>query len=151
MRPPKIALICTLIGSCIMVSSMLLGEELHGPIFNGFLSKPHLWLVAGLETTVWVFPSTFLVAVLLGKRKYTKDVTQILYSLGLWAGIAVLILIVYYLLGSTPKAPQAYFFSRHYLYGWYIPGFISILIFSYLCPLLLARSKEYENSDPTTL
>ncbi len=126
-------LIFSLMGATVMWASMLAGEWLHGPLFNNFLYKPHLWLF-------WVLPLTWLNFVIIKWLPITDNRFIAAATLVFWLGLSVLVFILYGLV--TDSRPPSWSDELQYVFGWYIPGVIIMLIFSLLAPIVFQRRSK---------
>lgn len=112
---------------------MLIGEYLHGPIFNDFLNKKYLWPIAFLETVLWIVPLSWLNCFLIKKVPNLKSVGRVILSTTFWIGLSMSVFLIYHL--NADPGWQLWSkanLSHAYVYGWYIPGAMMIIIFALL-------------------
>lgn len=141
MKKLKPYILYSIIGGGVMLLAMLLGEYLYGPIFNGFLYKPILWIFALIETVVWVIPLTYSVLFFISKFPKIKGVRLIGLSFCLWVGLSLCVFLIYQIALGDPRLPiwNEAKISPSYIFGWYIPGVITIILFSILSPIVFEK------------
>lgn len=134
----------SLIGGGVMLAAMLVGEYLHGPIFNGFLHKPHLWIFALLETLFWVIPLTWVASVFIKKFPKIKGASLVGLSMIFWIGLSAGIFLIYQVVFVDSRLPlwSEANIGLPYVFGWYIPGAITIILFSVLSPSVFQRKQN---------
>jgi len=134
----------SIIGGGVMLAALLVGEELHGPIFNDFLHKPYLWIFAFLETLFWVIPLTWIASVFIDKFPEIKGAYLAGLSIVYWVALSVGIFLMYQVVIVNTRLPlwSEANLGLPYLFGWYIPGVITIFLFSALSPFVFERKKN---------
>jgi hypothetical protein len=120
------------IASAIMFGSMALGEICYDKsLFNGFLSRPILWVGVFLETTLATLFMTTIGALVLYRFRRLDRKLFALTSTAVWG-----------LLGAIVIALYSYFYwTREWhitnlapglVFGWILPGLLSIICFVWL-------------------
>lgn len=133
-----------IVGGLIMLLAMMVGEWLYGPIFNGFIHKPRLWLMAFLETIFWMLPLTWISGLFIAKLPFRNTGKLILVMVGFWLLVSISIFALY--IGvSDPRLPLWHkaWVTPVYVFGWYLPGVMTILIFSTMSPYFFKRNALY--------
>ena len=141
-------LVYSFVGGGVMLVAMLLGEYFHGPIFYGFSQKPHLWFLCFLETIVWVVPLTGLAAFIFSRFPGVTGVRLIALSMGFWISLSTCVFLIYQLYSDSRLPPWSEAnITLPYVFGWYIPGVITIALFSLLSPIVFSKSQTVSLSS----
>ena len=118
----KFVIQCLGVRGLVMIISMMAGEVLiHPDLFTGFLSKPHLWVLCFVETSVWLLPVILIATFVLLRYRHLSKITFIPLSILTCTGISFLFLSTSLLVYFPGKNWDLSSFNAEILFGWGIP------------------------------